>query len=78
MDRAMKCHWEKCLDLATVRLRWLDDGAEAVYCDAHDALARMHGAVPTSPGHGSYNLDSPRIATRQRRARPSPHAADRH
>jgi hypothetical protein len=41
----MKCHWEKCLDLATMRLRWLDDGAEAVYCDAHAALARQNGAA---------------------------------
>jgi hypothetical protein len=45
----MKCHWEKCMDLAIERLRWADDGAEAAYCDAHGALARMHGAalIPT-------------------------------
>jgi hypothetical protein len=58
----MKCHWEKCLDLATVRLRWLDNGAEAAYCKAHGALARMHGAaliqttlIPTRPRDNNHD-----------------------
>jgi len=54
------CHWEQCSEPAAIRIRWRDDGAEAAYCDAHAALARMHGAVPTRPKQRPSDAERPK------------------